>query len=171
MTTTPDELQHAIRAAAFRRGTFVLPDGTVLDEYFDEYLMASDPHLLGQVASEMARLLPTNTQVLAGLELSGVALAVAVSAATGIPAVFVRRRQKTYGTRRRIEGLPVTGREVVLVDDVVRTGAQLIEAEQALAARSAHVRAAVCVVDRGLGAGPRLQGAGVALHALMTVRS
>lgn len=171
MTATPDQLRHAIRTTAFRRGEFLLPDGTVLDEYFDEYLVASDPHLLRQVATAMAPLLPAGTDVLAGLELGGVALAVAMSAVTGVPAVFVRHRRKAYGTRRQVEGLPVQGRDVVLVDDVVRTGAQLAGAAEALAAESARVRAAVCVVDRGLGAGQRLAGSQVALRTLLTVQS
>jgi orotate phosphoribosyltransferase len=58
----------------------------------------------------------------------------------------------------------------VLVDDVVRTGAQLAGAAPALVAESARVCTAVCAVDRGLGAG-QIADSQVALRTLLTVRS
>ena len=45
----------------------------------------------------MVPLLPSDTQVLGGLELGGVPIATMVSALTGLPAIFVRKEAKTYG--------------------------------------------------------------------------
>ncbi|HZI98960.1 MAG TPA: hypothetical protein VFD41_15670 [Actinomycetales bacterium] len=49
----------------------------------------------------MTPLVPPGTKVLAGLELGGVPVATALSLATGLPAAFVRKQARTYGTARR----------------------------------------------------------------------
>ncbi len=169
MTAATEQLWEAIRSTALRRGEFQLPDGSVLHEYFDEYALASNPVLLRRVAEAMTVLLPAGTEVLVGIELGGVALAVALSAASGIPAAFVRRTRKTHGTRQQVEGCTVRNRTVVLVDDVVRTGSQLIAAAAVLRREAASVRGAVCVIDRGLGADAKLAAVDIRLRTLATV--
>nr|WP_240152329.1 phosphoribosyltransferase family protein [Streptomyces mobaraensis] len=81
----------------------------------------------------MAALVPDDAEVLAGIELGGVPLVVALSAATGLPAAFLRRAPKRYGTRRQAEDAEVDGRRVVLVDDVVRSGGQPVPCQQLVA--------------------------------------
>lgn len=166
--TVPDELLNALKTVAFRRGEFLLQDGQVLQEYFDEYALASDPVLLRDIARTMTDLLPASSDVLVGLELGGIALAVAMSAVTGIPAAFLRRQRKTYGTRRQVEGCSIANRRVVLVDDVARSGSQLAHATTLLRSCLATVPVAVCVLDRGLGATDRLAAADVDLRCLIT---
>lgn len=170
MTAVPERLREAIRSSAFRQGEFQLPNGGLLHEYFDQYAMASDPVLLRQVAHALEPLLPPEAEVLVGLELGGVPLAVALSAVSGVPAAFVRRSRKTHGTRRQIEGRLVHDRIVVVVDDVVRTGGQLADAVDTLRQEAASVSGAVCVIDRALGAAERLAAMGVPLRTLMTVQ-
>jgi orotate phosphoribosyltransferase len=43
-------------------------------------------------------------EALAGLQLGGVPLATALSLRTGLPALFVRKRAKSYGTCRLADG-------------------------------------------------------------------
>ncbi len=75
-------------------GPFALADGQLLGTYFDEYRLAANPRLLHDVAASMAALVPPDAQVLAGIELGGVPIVVALSAATGLPAAFLRRLPK-----------------------------------------------------------------------------
>ncbi len=93
-----------------RHDAFHLADGQVIGEYFDQYMLAADPTLLRDVAAEMHRLVLPGTEVLVGIELGGVPLTVALSAASGLPAAFLRREPKSYGTFRQLEGHPVAGR-------------------------------------------------------------
>lgn len=72
--TIPEDLVSRIQRAAFRHGEFHLPTGQILEEYFDEYVLAADPDVLRQVAEAMAGVLPSSTEVLVGLELGGIAL-------------------------------------------------------------------------------------------------
>lgn len=115
-------LARRIHAAAHLTGEFTLRSGQVSTEYFDKYLFESDPELLRAVVDELVTLIPADTEVLAGLELGGVPLATVASQQTGLPAVFVRKAAKEYGTRRIAEGGSVAGRRVTVIEDVVTTG-------------------------------------------------
>ncbi|HEY8980805.1 MAG TPA: orotate phosphoribosyltransferase [Streptomyces sp.] len=165
---TPATLAARITETACVTGPFTLPDGRELDSYFDEYRLACDPHLLRDVAAAMAALVPDDAEAPAGFALGGVPLTVALSAATGLPAVFLRREPKRYGSRRQIEGTHVPGRRVVLVDDVVRSGGQLPAMTGTLRGAGALVTDALCVLERPLGGRLLLHEHGVGLHPLLT---
>jgi orotate phosphoribosyltransferase len=127
-------LADRVFAACHLEGRFVLRSGEVSGEYFDKYLFESDPDLLGCVADAMLALLPP-CDALGGMEMGGIPLVTALSQRTGLPAVFVRKVAKPYGTCKAVEGVPVAGLRVVAVEDVVtRAGA--------LVAGCEHLRAA-----------------------------
>ncbi|WP_285547337.1 orotate phosphoribosyltransferase [Streptomyces lavendulae] len=149
-------------------GPFHLADGARLNAYFDEYRLAADPALLRDTAAALAGLVPADAQLLAGVELGGVPLVVALSAATGLPAVFLRRRAKGYGSRQQIEGAALNGRRTVLVDDVVRSGGQLLKMARTLRIAGAPVTDALCVLERPLGGRLLLAEHRVILHSLLT---
>ncbi|KZM75762.1 orotate phosphoribosyltransferase [Nocardia terpenica] len=157
-----------IRTAAIRRGPFTLPSGEVLDEYFDQYLLAADPLLLRDVADAMAHEFPRDTESVVGVALGGVPLAVALSAATGACAAFYRPEPKRYGTYHQIEAGTITGSKVVVVDDVVRTGSQVLRAAQTLRQAGAEVSSVLCILDRDLGGRDRLADNGIELRSLLT---
>jgi orotate phosphoribosyltransferase len=118
-------------------GEFTLRSGQAATEYFDKYLFESDPALLGRLADAMLGLVPVGTELLGGLELGGVPIVTALSARTGLPALFVRKRAKEYGTCKLAEGADVTGRRVTLVEDVITTGGAVRAAAVALRERGA----------------------------------
>ena len=107
-------------------GEFVLRSGAVSNEYFDKYLFESDPVLLRSIGEALVPLVPDGTEVLAGLELGGIPLATMLSQLTGLPALFVRKEAKTYGTCRLAEGGEVDGRRLTIVEDVVTSGGQVV---------------------------------------------
>jgi hypothetical protein len=115
-----DQLGIDINSVARLSGTFRLRSGRTSTEYFDKYRFESDPLLLRRVAQRMLELVPAGTEVLAGLELGGVPIATAMSLESGLPAVFVRKAAKEYGTCQAVEGVRIDGRKVVLVEDVVQ---------------------------------------------------
>jgi orotate phosphoribosyltransferase len=163
------DLARRVYRASHLTGTFVLRSGATSDEYFDKYRFESDPRLLREVAEAMAGLLPEGADGLAGLELGGVPLASVLSQLTGLPAAFVRKQAKPYGTRRQAEGLDVAGRRLVLVEDVVTSAGAVVEACHALRAEGAEVAVAVCVIDREAGGPARLAEVGVELRPLFTM--
>ncbi len=164
-----EELAREIVKVAYRRGQFQLRSGQWSQEYVDKYQFEARPQLLRALGELIAAQLPAETEVIAGVELGGIPLAVAVSLASGIPCAFVRKQAKEYGTQRRSEGYPVAGRKVVLVEDVVTTGGQLLAGIEALRAEGAQVLLSICIVDRQQGAAERLQSLGVPFRALFTL--
>jgi orotate phosphoribosyltransferase len=96
-----------IATIATLHGRSRLRSGTTALTYFDKYLFEGQPRLLRSLGGLMATLLPTDTAVLAGLELGGIPLATAISLHTGHPCVFVRKAAKAYGTEKAVEGPPV----------------------------------------------------------------
>ena len=150
-------------------GEFLLRSGEVSAEYFDKYLFESDPALLREVAEALVDLLPDRIDAVAGLELGGVPLATVVSQLSGLPALFVRKKAKEYGTRRLAEGGEVANRRLAVIEDVVTSGGQLITSCVALRERRAHIAAVVCVIDREVGAAENLAAHGLPLRSVLTM--
>jgi orotate phosphoribosyltransferase len=164
------DLARRIGERAYLTGTFTLRSGLTSNEYFDKYLFEADPELLWPIAEAMAELVPSGTEALAGLELGGVPIATALSKVTGIPALFVRKEAKPYGTARLAEGGEVEGRRLCVVEDVVTKGGQVVLSTADLRALGAVVRHAVVVVDREQGGREALAEEGIELRALFTMR-
>jgi orotate phosphoribosyltransferase len=155
--TSDTSLGADVTAVARLTGHFRLRSGAVSDTYFDKYRFESDPALLGRIAGRMLGLVPEGAEVLAGLELGGVPIATAMSLQSGLPAVFVRKAAKDYGTCQAIEGGEVSGKSVVIVEDVITTGGQVAASAAMLKAAGARILAVVCAIWRGEGE-PRLAG-------------
>jgi orotate phosphoribosyltransferase len=127
--------------------------------------------LLREVAGALVALLPDDAEAVAGLELGGVPLATMVSQLSGLPALFVRKEAKDYGTCQLAEGGEVDGRRLAVVEDVVTTGGQLLLSCAALRERGADIRAVLCVIDREAGGRENLAAEGLELRSVLTASS
>jgi orotate phosphoribosyltransferase len=154
---------------AHLEGRFRLRSGASSTEYFDKYRFESDPLLLRQIAEQLCDLLPTDAEALAGLELGGIPIATIMSQLSGLPVLFVRKEPKSYGTRQLAEGGDVVGRHLVIVEDVVTSGGQIIDSCQRLRALGATVGTAICVIDREAGGVENLVTESVELRSLLTM--
>jgi orotate phosphoribosyltransferase len=162
-------LASRVFAASHLTGTFVLRSGRTADRYFDKYRFESDPALLSAIVEELAPLVPPGTVGLAGLELGGVPIATMLSARTGLPTFFVRKQAKKYGTEKICEGGDVRGMRLLIVEDVVTTGGQILLSAQDLRAEGAEVAHALCVIDREAGGADRVRAEGIELRSLFTM--
>ena len=167
MASDPD-LARDVDARCRLRGEFTLRSGQVSHEYFDKYLFETDPQLLARVAAQMEGLLPEDVDLLGGLEMGGIPIVTALSARTGLPALFVRKQAKEYGTCKLAEGPDVTGRRVTLVEDVITTGGAVRDATNALREAGATVDLVVCAIDRSPAGGNTLEDVGREIRAVLT---
>jgi orotate phosphoribosyltransferase len=142
------DLARRIHTSAHLTGTFTLRSGVVSNEYFDKYLFESDPALLRDIAEAMAPLVPAGIDALAGLELGGIPIVTLLSQVTGLPALFVRKQAKTYGTCKIAEGGEIAGRRLCIVEDVVTSGGAILDAASELRERGAQLGPVVCAIDR-----------------------
>lgn len=149
MSRAPD-LASRVRDAALLEGDFVLSSGKRSSFYVDKYLFSTEPALLRDIAAALADAIPPGVDRLAGVELGAVPLVTATALHTGLPYVIVRRAAKDYGgsAGRAVEGVVEGGEKVVLLEDVVSTGAQAVRAARELEALGVDVVKVVAVLDR-----------------------
>ncbi len=103
-----------------------------------------------------------------GVATGGIPLASYIACITGKPMGYVRVERKTYGTMRSVEA-DVSGRKILLVDDVATTGGSLYSSIRSIQDSGGHVATAVVIVDRCEGASERLRGLGVPYRSLYRV--
>jgi len=137
-----------VKAVALLEGDFTLRSGKKSKFYFDKYLFETQPDVLEAMGREIAQRLPPGTQRIAGPELGAVALAAAASLASRIPFFIVRNAKKDYGTSKTIEGKLLPGESVVLVEDIVTTGGQVVEAIKNITDAGAKVTKVIVALDR-----------------------
>lgn len=167
MPSADAALKADVLAAAVLRGSFTLRSGKISSYYVDKYRFQVRPELLKRVAARMADLIPPQTERLAGVELGAVPLVTAVSLHTGLPFVIVRKGAKEYGTSNLIEGEPLHGAAVTLVEDVCTTGGAAQAAAERVSQAGGRLLCIAIVLDRGDGGLERLRQAGYEVEALL----
>jgi len=160
------ELASQVVKKALLHGTFTLRSGAVSNVYFDKYRFEADPVLLAEIAGEMAKTLPPGADMLAGLEMGGIPVATMLGQKTGLPVLFVRKKAKDYGTCKLAEGGEIEGKKLLVVEDVVTSGGQILLSVAELRALGAIVTDVVCVIDRESGGADNLEKEGLRLHSL-----
>lgn len=143
-----NELAVRIYEAAHLNGEFHLRSGMVSSEYFDKYLFESDSQLLMEIVREMVKLIPNDTEVIAGLEMGGIPIVTALSILTNKRAVYVRKKVKEYGTCKIAEGISVLGKKVCVIEDIVTTGGQIVKSVEELRKLGADIDTVLCVIQR-----------------------
>jgi orotate phosphoribosyltransferase len=150
-------------------GDFTLRSGKKSNEYFDKYLFEANPELLKDIATAMVKLVPSGIDALAGLEMGGIPIATMLSQLTGLPVLFVRKEAKKYGTCKIAEGGVVSGRKLLIVEDVVTSGGAILDAAKALREEGAILADVVCVIDRESGGPASLTEVKLNLKPLFTM--
>lgn len=108
-----------------------------------------------------------NFDAIAGIESAGIPHSATLGFVTATPSVFVRKATKEHGTKRRVEGGDVSGRHVLLIEDLVTTGSSSLAGVDALRAEGAAVTDCVAIVSyRFPEAMEQFANAGVQLHTL-----
>jgi orotate phosphoribosyltransferase len=111
-------------------------------------------------------------EVVAGVEAAGIPHSAALGFSMRLPSVFIRKEVKEHGTKKRVEGGDVTGRRVVLVEDLVTTGGSSIAAVEALRAEGAQVSDCLAIISYGFPEAVELfEKAGVRLHTATTFQA
>jgi orotate phosphoribosyltransferase len=173
-----EQLKALIRERSFGRGKITLASGRESDFYFD--LRPTTIHPAG--ASFVGELVldaldGVEADTLGGLEMGAVPIATAAAIAAhrrgrALGTFFVRKQPKDHGARKLVEGLPkgetLSGRKVVIVEDVTTTGGSSVKAIRAVRDEGAEVVLVLAIVDRQEGATETFAAEGVPFRALFT---
>ena len=105
--------------------------------------------------------------IVAGIETAGVPHSSALAYVLKRPSVFVRKKPKEHGTKNMIEGGNVTGKRVLLIEDLITTGKSSLAGVEALRTAGAQVDTCLVIVTYGFPESQKaFKDAQVSLHAL-----
>ncbi len=163
-----------LRTGSLRFGTFKLASGILSSYYIDLRLIPSDPEafrrVMGFYAEALGASLVKRVKRVAGIPTAGIAYAAVLAFNLSIPFLYVRKEEKEHGRGRRIEGILQPGDKVLVLDDVITTGKNIIEAVEAIRAEGGLVEDALVLLDRQQGGEVNLGKAGVRLHSFATMK-
>jgi len=172
------KLRALIIERSVRTGDFVLSSGARSTYYIDgrrTTMSGTGQLLIGRAALDAIDHAGWQPIAVGGLTLGAdpVAYAIAHAAAArgrALDAFTVRKEAKAHGTGRRIEGAfpDDEGAAVVVVEDVMTSGASALRAAAAVREASAVVLGILTVVDREEGGRESLARAGYELVSLFT---
>lgn len=175
LTTLRSQLLNLFCDLAYEEGDFVLSSGKRSTYYINGKQVTLHPIGALTTGRLLLSLLPPDTQAVAGLTLGADPIVSAVSVVSAlenkpIPALIVRKQAKGHGTKAYIEGpsLPA-GARVVVLEDVVTTGASAMKAVERLRDAGYSVNHIIALVDRQQGGAEFYQEKGLQFQAVFTI--
>jgi orotate phosphoribosyltransferase len=156
-----------IRELAVVYGRVTLSSGGEADYYVDMRRVTLDgvaAPLVGRVMRQVVA--DWDFDAVGGLTLGADPVATSMLHAAAVAggrldAFVVRKEAKKHGMQRRIEGTPVEGRRVLVVEDTSTTGNSPLAAVEALSEAGAEVVGVAAIVDRDTGAQQVIEKAGL----------
>lgn len=163
-----------LKTGSLKFGTFKLASGMLSSYYIDLRLIPSDPEAFRRVVAFYSSLLGTailkRVRRIAGIPTAGIAYGAILAFNFAKPLIYVRKEVKEHGRGRRIEGVLLPGDKVLVLDDVITTGNNVVEAVDAIRSEGGLVEDAVVLLDRQQGGEANLRKIGVRLHSYSTMR-
>lgn len=174
MTYTDDD-RRALAEAVLRTGyerraePFRLTSGGWSQDYVDGKFAIASGGALRRVSQAVIDLLDGGFDAVGGPTMGADALAHGVAMLSGASWFSVRKEPKGHGRRAWVEGARLgEGQRVLIVEDVVSTGASLLRAAEKVTELGVEVVAATALLDRSPAVAARFGDAGIRWMPLLT---
>ena len=160
-----------LHTGALQFGMFTLSGGKLSPYYLDLRIVPSFPDAFRNCIDFMAKTARGIESVdkIGGIPTGGLPWASVLAYSLEKPLVYVRKEIKHHGREKMVEGILSPGNKILLVDDVITTGHNILAALQTLRAEGGVVEDALVLVDREEGGKQHLNKEGVKLHAVTRI--
>ncbi len=154
---------------------FLLTSGLKSNYYINGKLTTGDPEGLFCAARLILdEAWKNGAETVGGPTLGADAMVGAVSALSlvmGYPLslFLVRKEAKKHGTQDQIEGPDITGKKVLLVEDVITTGGSVLRAAEAVQAQGGSIVKLIALVDREQGGKEAFAKAGIPYSPIFSI--
>lgn len=159
---------HEIGAIKF--GSFTLKSGQTSPIYIDLRETISYPQLMKQIADIMwNKIHLCFFDRLCGVPYTALPLVSYLSVAHNVPMVMRRKEAKDYGTKKIIEGVFSQGHRCLIFEDLITSGASVMETILPLEQAGLTVHDIVVFLDREQGGRENLESKGYQVHSIVTM--
>ncbi len=148
---------------------FKLASGNYSPIYINCRQVISDPvfmHLFTGFVHSVCKRSGLKIDMIAGGETAGIPFGAYVAQSMSLPFVYVRKAKKGHGIANLVEGGDVSGKRVLLVEDLITDAGSKLHFIEALKAGNSIVENVLVLFDRNQGGGESLAALGIELHAL-----
>ncbi|WP_259067809.1 orotate phosphoribosyltransferase [Mucilaginibacter sp. X4EP1] len=120
--------------------------------YCDNRITLSHPTIRTYIRQQLTRLVQEvfgPVGCVAGVATAGIPQGALIAQELGLPFIYVRSKPKDHGTGNLIEGEVLSGKRVIVVEDLVSTGKSSLQAVEALRAAEYDVAGLVAIFSYG----------------------
>ncbi len=156
-----------VHTGALKFGLFTLSGGKLSPYYLDMRIVPSFPDAFHTSMELLVRTAKTVEGVdkIGGIPTGGLPWASVLAYSLSKPLVYARKEVKRHGREKMVEGFLAPGDKVLLVDDVITTGKNILAALQTIRSEGGVVEDALVLLDREEGGREHLRKEGVNLHS------
>ncbi len=120
--------------------------------YCDNRITLSFPHVREYLKKQLAKQIIEvygKPDVIAGVATGAIAIGALVAEELQVPFVYVRPEAKKHGRKNQIEGYLETGKNIIVVEDLISTGGSSLKAVDALKEHGANVMGMIALFTYG----------------------
>ena len=166
-----------LREKSVSYGNITLSSGKTSSYYVDSKLTTFDPEgfcLVGKLVLEIIKDKDEEISAVGGLTMGADPIAISTIVAAfnekhALKGFSVRKKPKSHGKGKLIEGNLDIKDKVVILDDVITTGSSTIKAIEAVREFGCNIIMVVTLVDRREGGTEKIEKLGYDVHTIFTI--